>query len=79
MTPNAEHASTAEVGDSAETAQTLVHTKPIPLRLTGPELEEARTFSQRDDRSASSFARRMYRLGLQQFKAAGAPSAPAQP
>ncbi|KQO15913.1 hypothetical protein [Acidovorax sp. Leaf78] len=46
----------------------LVHDKPIPLRLTQSERDEALQMADEDSRSASSFALHVYRLGLVEHK-----------
>lgn len=47
----------------------IVHDKPIALRLTQTERDEALQLADEESRSASSFALYMYRRGLADFKA----------
>lgn len=46
----------------------LVHDKPIALRLTQPERDEAFQLATEESRSASSFALHAYRLGVAEHK-----------
>ncbi|MCZ8094661.1 MAG: hypothetical protein O9331_14370 [Acidovorax sp.] len=46
----------------------LVHDKPIPLRLTQAERDEAFQLAGEESRSASSFALHVYRLGVAEHK-----------
>ncbi|NMM75540.1 hypothetical protein B2J88_11880 [Rhodococcus sp. SRB_17] len=53
-----------------DTAQEpVLHDKPIALRMTKSEREEAFALAAEDERSASNFALRMYRIGLADYKA----------
>ncbi|QXZ10256.1 hypothetical protein KUF54_03075 [Comamonas sp. Y33R10-2] len=45
--------------------------KPIPLRLTASERDEALQAADEQGRSASNFARLIYRMGMQQFRRTG--------
>lgn len=47
----------------------IVHDKPIPLRLTQTERDEAFQLADEESRSASSFALYMYRRGVADYKA----------
>lgn len=47
----------------------IVHDKPIALRLTQSERDEAFQLADEESRSASSFALFMYRRGVADFKA----------
>lgn len=46
----------------------LVHDKPIALRLTQAERDEAFQLANEESRSASSFALHAYRLGVAEHK-----------
>lgn len=55
---------------SESTAQEpLLHDKPIALRLTKSEREEAFALAAEDGRSASNFALLIYRRGVADYKA----------
>lgn len=49
-------------------ADRLVHDKPIALRLTQAERDEAFQLAGEESRSASSFALHAYRLGVAEHK-----------
>ena len=49
------------------TVEPLMHAKPIPLRLTGEELERAWAGAQHEGRSASNFIRMIHNMGMEQY------------
>lgn len=52
----------------APTQEPLLHDKPIALRLTKSERDEAFALAEEATRSASNFALLMYRRGVADFK-----------
>lgn len=58
--------STAPSGTAGER---ILHDKPIALRLTQSERDEAFQMADEESRSAASFALFMYRRGVADFKA----------
>ncbi|CAN7471360.1 hypothetical protein [Acidovorax sp. LjRoot194] len=49
-------------------SERIVHDKPIPLRLTQSERDEAFQLAGEESRSASNLALHIYRLGLVEHK-----------
>lgn len=57
--------------------QHIAHGKPIALRLTEEEREEAFNRAGAEGRTAANFARQMYLLGLRHYQQQQAAKAPA--
>lgn len=49
------------------TVEALVHSKPIPLRLTEDERQRAWAGAQHEGRSASNFVRMIHNMGMEQY------------
>ncbi len=60
---------TKSVAPAGSAGERIVHDKPIALRLTQSERDEAFQLADEESRSASSFALFMYRRGVADFKA----------
>lgn len=64
----APHATRQAAAGPALAPDRLVHDKPIALRLTQAERDEAFQLAGEESRSASSFALHAYRLGVAEHK-----------
>jgi len=61
------HNNSPALGGAA--GERIVHDKPIALRLTQSERDEASQLADEESRSTSNFALFMYRMGVAAFKA----------
>lgn len=46
----------------------VLHDRPVPLRMTASERERHARYASRESRSASNFALKLYRMGMQQYE-----------
>lgn len=49
-------------------ADPVLHDRPVPLRMTASERERHARYASRESRSASNFALKLYRMGMQQYE-----------
>ncbi|CAB5719420.1 Uncharacterised protein [Delftia tsuruhatensis] len=61
----AKHSPSAAPGTPAEP---VLHDKPVPLRMTASERERHCRYASQESRSASNFALKLYRMGMQQYE-----------